>query len=168
MKKIVSVLLALLACIAFSGIVYADSTTSSLYVQAQVVPVCQVYTSSVYFGSVLAGTTNVANGDVQVNCPSQTPYNIALDAGQNYSGTWRRVSDYGWPTSYIDYGLYKDSAYSLQWGDSDYANTYPYGSSLADIGNGLSQSHTVYGLLWVPLGAPTNYYYDTVNVTVYF
>jgi spore coat protein U-like protein len=168
MKKLVSVLLALLACIAFSGIVYADSTTSSLYVNVNVVPVCQVYTSSVYFGDVLAGTTNVANGDVQVKCPSLTPYNIALDAGLNYSGTWRRVNNYVYPTSYIDYGLYKDSAYTLQWGDSNYADTYPNGSSLADIGNGLSQSHTVYGRLTVPLGAPTSNYSDTVTVTVYF
>jgi spore coat protein U-like protein len=167
MKKFVSVLLALLASMIIWATARADSTTSSLFVSVDVVPVCQVYTNSMYFGSVLAGTTNVANGDVEVNCPSLTPYNIALDAGLFYDGILRRVADF-LGSNYINYGLYKDAAYSLEWGDSDFVNTYPNGSSLAATGSGLWQPHTVYGRLTVPLSAPTNYYNDTVTVTVYF
>lgn len=163
MKKIV--LFVLLACIAFSGAAYADSTTASLYVSAHVVPACQVQAYSVDFGSVLAGTST-ANGDVQVNCPLDTPYNIALDAGGYYDGTWRRVSDGS--GNYIPYGHYKDPAYMTEWGDFGYANTYPYGSSVADTADGLWQSHTVYGVLWIPAGVPANYYSDNVLVTVYF
>jgi spore coat protein U-like protein len=164
MKKFVSVLLALLACIAFSGIAHAASVTTSLQVSVNLVPACQVSASSVNFGDVLWNTDSFANGDVSVNCPQDTAYNIALDAGSNFYD-FRRV--YNGSSGYIQYRLYKDSAYTLEWGDSDYAGTYIWGSSLADTGNGLSQSHTVYGKLF-GAGVPVGSYSDTVTVTVYF
>jgi len=169
MKKLVSVLLALLTCIAFTGIAQAGSTTSNLSVSANVVGACQVSTTSVDFGDVIANEsvayTYYANGDVSVNCVQGTAYHIALDAGQNFLGVSRWVNLDG---NLLPYRLFQDAARSTQWGDADYANTYPYGSSLGDTGSGSWQSHTVYSYLTVFSGTPTGYYTDNVVVTVYW
>jgi spore coat protein U-like protein len=67
------------------------------------------------------------------------------------------------------YWLFKDSSYNTEWGDVDFANTFPGGSSLADTGTGIAQPHTVYGYVANLLGGqPPGTYTDTVLVTVHY
>jgi spore coat protein U-like protein len=132
--------------------------------------ICSVYTNPISFSGYPGDGNLAGNGDVQVNCASGTTYHVSLNAGQNYDGTSRRVAGaYPYPTTnYLNYKIYKDGGYSQEWGDSDYANTYSAGSSISDVGTGLAQSHTAYGLLANSLLAPTTSYYDTVTVNVDF
>ena len=169
MKKIILFLLILAVSFTFMGSAKADNTQGSLSVYANIMPVCAVYTNQMYF-SGYPGSGNLAgNGDVQVNCANGTTYHIALSSGQNYSGTSRRVvGNFPYSTDYLNYKIYKDGGYGEDWGDSDYANTYPGGSSIVDVGNGIVQSHTAYGLLSNSLIAPTTQYYDVVTVNVDF
>ncbi|HMK50499.1 MAG TPA: spore coat U domain-containing protein [Thermodesulfovibrionales bacterium] len=149
-----------------AGIAGADQRTSNLQVSANVVSYCTVSTSAVDFGSVTGESTTLANGDVTVNCPLETTYHIALDWGRNSYGMSRIAAGGG---HNVDYWLFKDGSHSVQWGDSDYGNTYTYGSSLADTGNGSDQSHPVYGMLDVFSGLPTGTTLgDTVTATVYY
>ncbi len=121
-------------------------------------------TSSVNFGNVTGGSAT-ANGDVSVTCSENVAYHITLDAGLNYAAGARNLSDGG--AGRFGYALYKDPALTSEWGDSDYANTFTGGSSLADTGNGALQAHTVYGRLLPGTGTP-GLYTDTVTVTVVY
>jgi spore coat protein U-like protein len=139
-------------------------------INAVLAQTCTVSITAVDFGSY-GGTVGVAaNGDVTVNCTFGIPYNITMDAGLHFGGGGvqaRWVSDGA--GNYIDYGLYKESAFNFLWGDSDFANTNPNGSSLADTGSGADQPHTVYGWLSSPSpGTPAGAFSDTVNVTVHY
>jgi len=110
-----------------------------------------------------------AGGYVNVNCQTGIPYHIALGAGSNYRppSFWRSLST-GGPPPTLQYNLYKDSTYIDVWGDSDYANTFPYGTSLADTSNGSEQRHPVYGRIPENQSVPTGAYADVVNVVVHW
>ncbi|MDI6704619.1 MAG: spore coat protein U domain-containing protein, partial [bacterium] len=72
-----------------------------------------------------------ATATITVNATSGLNYNIALDAGLHSDYYCRRMRcDKGYGVYYdIYYCLYKDAAYTQLWGDSDYDNTYAYGTS---------------------------------------
>jgi spore coat protein U-like protein len=168
-KKLTIISFALVLTLAMAGMSFGATAAGTLNISATVVPTCSVSTTAVNFGSNYDGTSDVlANGDVAVTCPSNTPYHIALDGGQNYLGGSPRLISDGAGHS-LWYLLHQDNGFTTIWGDNDYANTYPYGSSLADTGNGVAQAHTVYGSLLAPQPTPSpGSYTDVVNVTVYY
>ncbi len=167
MKKLIIALFVLALGAGLSGRAQAATEATTLDVSANVVAACTVSATGVAFPDTTGSNGNVyANGDVAVNCASGVAYNIALDAGLYYTGGWRGVYDS--VANYISYALFKDSAYTSEWSDSDYDNTSPYGSSLADTGTGVDQAHTVYGLLVVSESSVPGAYSDVVNVTVYY
>jgi len=158
------VLSALIYIHALGGIADAATVTGTLPVSVNVFVTCTVTTSPVNFGSVTGESSAVTAGSVVVNCPIDIPYFITLDAGQHYSGGYRRIVS----------GAYS-AAYELRkpdlalWGDSDYANTYPAGGSLPDTGTGVNQSHVVNATLFPFTGIPAEtVLIDTVTVTVYY
>jgi spore coat protein U-like protein len=170
MKKLSIISLALVLTLAMAGICFGATASGTLNVSATVVPTCSVSTTPVNFGNYDSANNISATGDITVTCPSNTPYHIALDAGQNYTscgwiGALRVICDGA--GNGVPYELAQDSTFT-RWGDSDYANTYSAGMSLADTGNGAAQSHAVYGLL-IGIGTvPPGIYTDVVGVTVYY
>jgi spore coat protein U-like protein len=164
MKKLIISLFIMVLGISLSGAAYGATATEFLNVSANVVPACTVSTTAVNFGDTDGSADVFANGDVTVNCSSGIQYNIALDAGLNYDLISRRVSD---GVNYIRYELYKDAANANQWADSDFANTYPFGLSVPDTGDGTDQPHIVYGYLSSPSG-PVGTYTDVITVTVHY
>jgi spore coat protein U-like protein len=164
MKKLIISLFIMALVISLSGAAYGATTTGILDVSANVVPVCTVSTTAVSFGSYDGTAAVLENGDVTVNCATGTLYNIALDAGLNFAGGWRNISD---GVNFISYALYKDTI-ATEWGDFDFANTYTTGSSVGDTGAGTSQPHIVYGKLFGAVLGPTGPYTDVVTVTVHY
>jgi spore coat protein U-like protein len=166
MKKIFLIAGLMVWSIVFAGISSAATASGSLQVMATVGAACTVSTTALDFGTVYEGNTTDATGDVTVNCPSGTPYDIALDAGLNYDLIRRYISD---GQSSLGYRLLK-SDWVTQWGDSDHANTYPDGASLSDTGTGSDQPHAVNGRTTaapsgLQVGATLT---DTVTVSVYY
>ncbi len=168
MKRILTFVL-IAVIVVFSGAAFGATTTTTLDVSANVIPTCTVSASPVNFGDFDSSADIYANGDVTVNCASGVPYHIALGAGQNQdpSSLGRRITDGS--GNYILYFLLKPDMY-YQWGDSDYDNTYPHGSSVAGTGSGSTQPYTVYGsiLQSSALGKPSGLYTDVVTVTVHY
>jgi len=160
------VLLGLIASIlAFAGIASADSKTANVEVSATIIATCTVSTSDVKFGNVTGEDITNSPGNIAVNCPLNTPYQIAIGAGQHLSSE-RFVSD---GTYSVLYRLMKDDYFGPQWGDNDLENTYMWGSSVSDTGSGSSQDHTVYGRLMPFVGIPSGTTMtDSVTVTVYY
>ncbi len=154
--------------LAFAGAAQAAVLgASTLSVSANVQTTCTVTTTPVNFGNVTPGgyMAYTAEGDVTVNCPSTTPYKISLDAGQRYSLSDGLRSLSG--VNNLPYALFTDAGYTTEWGDSDYANTYPNGASFADTGIGANQLHTVFGVLDAST-AISGAYSDVVGVTVQY
>ncbi len=156
--------LIMLISASISGTAYARSVSATLYVGVRVVGTCTVSASSVDFGTYNGSSDMTANGEVVCNCPAGTPYQVTLDAGLNYNGSLRRVSD-GSGNS-LDYSLYKPD--SGEWGDQNYGDTFASGTSLSFTGNGDNQSHTVKGYLPGGYEVPAGSYTDRVTVSVYY
>jgi spore coat protein U-like protein len=165
MKRSLFVLGMAVTLFVFAGMASADSKTANMEVNATIIATCTVSTSDVNFGNVTGEDITNSPGNITVNCPLNMPYNIAMGAGQHLAGE-RYVSD---GTYSVLYRLMKDDYLGPQWGDSDYDNTYMWGTSLSDTGTGSSQDHTVYGRLMdfggIPAGTTMS---DTVTVTVYY
>ena len=165
MKKTLFATLSAVVFTVLSANVYAAQQTTTLDVTVTVAQACSVTAIPVSFAGY-DGTAANATGDVTVTCPQGTDYNIALDAGNNNDGTYRRMVDAG-ATSFLSYFLYQDDI-NTEWGDSDYDNTYPGGASLAGTGSNGPDPHPVYGFIPSGQNPADGLHSDTVNVTVYY
>jgi spore coat protein U-like protein len=132
-----------------------------------------VSADGIAFGNVDGAFSTQASGAIRVTCPSGTPYNVALDAGLNYDvGNFlRRMQNPAGDS--IAYALFDDAA-GVEWGDSDFANTFPGAPSVAGIGTGVEEGILVTGVtdyIPSPFGSvwtAGTTYSDTVFVTVHF
>jgi spore coat protein U-like protein len=135
--------------------------TGTLAVSATVVNTCSVGSSAMAFGNVLGQTVSVTlnvTGNVSVTCTNAAAYNVGLDKGL-YGGsvTTRLMSD---DTDTISYTLYRDSARTLNWGQTVGTDTLP------GTGSGAAQTINVYGQIPSQNLRVVDAYFDTVTVTV--
>jgi spore coat protein U-like protein len=136
------------------------ATTTTSNVTATVPKTCSVTANDLNFGT--AGTLP-ANTDASTTlsptCTSGTAYNIGLNGGLSgaINPTQRKMTK---GAEFVLYGLYRDSARSLPWGNTIGTNT------LTGTGTGLAQSATVYGRI-APQATPSpGTYNDTIVVTL--
>lgn len=139
----------------------AATSTGSFNVSMTIQSSCLLASSSsVAFGTqgVLSANTD-ATGTLDVQCTNSTPYTVALDAGAGAGATTTtRKMTAG--TSTIDYALYRDSARTLTWGNTQGTDT------VAGTGTGATQTLTVYGRVPSQSTPAGGSYSDTVNVTI--
>ncbi|RNF84911.1 Csu type fimbrial protein [Montanilutibacter psychrotolerans] len=96
---------------------------------------------------------------VTMTCTNRTPWNMALDDGQNASGVLRRMR-LGATGNYLGYELYRDAGRTLRWGAAIGTDTVP------GTGSGSSQSLTVHGRVPAVQSVPPGDYADVITVTV--
>lgn len=152
----------------------ASDALTSLDVSTNVgnVPVtCSVSATGVAFPWVDGGTDTTANGDVTVNCPLSTKYEILLDGGSNYNANnANNRNESSQNNAYlIPYQLYVDANYTTVWGD----NILFLSTGVVGTASGLDQSHTVYGKQFgsqvgLLTSLPNDIYSDIVNVDVQY
>jgi spore coat protein U-like protein len=165
MKKIILSIVMILAGTVLSGGAYGATLTGTLDVSVTAVPACTMSVTGITFPDYV-GLQVTGNGDVTVTCAQTIPYNIALDGGLHFAGGTRLVTNIA--NNYIYYTLFQDAGFNVLWGDSDFAATYPNGTSLPDTGTGVATPHTVYGVLSAGGAGPPGLYTDTVTVTLYY
>jgi spore coat protein U-like protein len=140
---------------------HAATATSTFTVQMTVTSSCVINSASTLnFGSQGVLTANVdQTSTLQVQCTNTTPYNIGLDAGTGTGATVaaRKMSSGG---ATVTYSLYSDSGRTTVWGNTVGTNT------VAAVGNGASQSYTVYGRVPPQTTPAAATYTDTITVTV--
>jgi spore coat protein U-like protein len=165
MKKI---LIGILGGLLLTTPAYAEQVEASLSLSAQVGAACSVMTSPVVFQDYDGTLAVQGSGAIAVWCLAGMPFNISLDAGQNFNlGAYGDRTLTNGEGVYLDYVLVKPNT-NNPWGDADFANTYPF-SSLADIGSGSQASYPVDATLLPSTGSVApGLYTDTVNVTVHF
>jgi spore coat protein U-like protein len=160
---------ALLGLGIFGG-AYAGSVGTTIDVSVNVIAACSVTTSSPFVIPDYDGSTDIGGplGTIDVTCSAGVPYNVALDGGQNYvagSASGRFLSD--GLGNFLPYGLMTEADPAVFWGDSDFAATTEW-PSVAFVGTGVLQSHTVPGGVGAGNDVPFGTYSDVVTVTVHY
>lgn len=155
-----SKILSVLFCLAASS-ASAATATGNFQVTVTIAATCIVdSTSTLDFGSpgVLSGNVDQTT-TIGVRCSNTTPYNILLDKGANGASVTTRQMKSG--TETINYGLYRDSSRTLNWGQTIGTDT------AAGTGDGNVQNYTVFGRIPGPQTTPSpGTYTDTITVTI--
>jgi spore coat protein U-like protein len=142
---------------------HAATKTETLAVTMTVTATCVVNAGTLNFGSQTALPSAVdQQGTFTVNCSNTTPYTIALDAGQNGSGsvTARRMRGGASGTDYVNYALFTNTGRTTNWGTTAGTDT------VAKTGTGASDTVTVYGRVPAQAINSPGSYSDNVTITV--
>ncbi|WP_099998733.1 spore coat U domain-containing protein [Phyllobacterium zundukense] len=133
--------------------------TTNFTVSLQTAKDCLVSAQNIDFGNRGVLSSNIdQDGQVTVTCSPTTPYVVALSPGGANAGPTARRMTKG--AEFITYGLYRNTARSLPWGDTTGTNT------VGGTGTGLAQNLPVYARI-PPQTTPTpGTYSDTIIVTV--
>lgn len=162
----------ILGSLLVSGTAMSATINGSLNVTAVVNTGCDITTAGsgianfgdLDFGNILPmnemhvdAETSGVSGNIAVECTSGVSYTIALDNGQNYTGSSRAMK-HASASDVLRYELYQDPARSTPWDAV---------STLTGVGDGNQHSHKVYGR--IPGGqtaVAAGSYSDLVQVTV--
>jgi spore coat protein U-like protein len=123
--------------------------------------------STLSFGDIGEPGTYGGTASLDVTVPPGMEYAVAADAGLHSFGGFRCVMLKD-GAEVIPYQLYKDPACNTPWGDSDFEDTFPYGSAIRGEGTGAPQSVTMYGRLLVGPAPIPGLYGDSVVITLHF
>jgi spore coat protein U-like protein len=141
----------------------AASASNQMPVSVNVINSCTVAASPMAFGTLTSvGGVNVdTTATVDLVCTIGAAYDVAMDVGTHATGSQRYLQSTA--GGKIPYGVFRDSARSLNWG-----NTTGTDTSAGSTATGTA-SLTAYGR--IPASAtsvPAGAYTDTVTVTVNF
>lgn len=162
--KLASIALAA-ASLASAPVSMAATATSSLAVTAVVLSTCVVVSTPLVFGNYTLGSVD-ASGLVTVTCtPDITNYNVALGAGTGTGATTsaRKLTSLS-GTETLNYGLYRDSGRTLNWGEVPNVDTVAAADATTTLGP--IKTFTVFGRLGAGQAGATGAYLDTVQINV--
>ena len=137
----------------------AATATTTFQVTATVAATCLISATSLAFGSYTGVVAN-ATSTISVTCTNTTPYNVGLDAGTASGATVTTRKMTGPASALLNYALYRDSAHTLNWGNTVGTDTQ------SGTGSGSAQSLTVYGQVAASQFVAPGSYTDTITATV--
>lgn len=117
-------------------------------------------------GSLNFGTNGVITSNINqsaiigVQCTTGQTYNVGLGPGATPGATVTTRQMLGPGSATVNYGLFRDTAYTQNWGVTIGTDT------VAGTGNGAIQNLTVYGQVPPQTTPAAGVYTDTVAVTV--
>lgn len=139
--------------------VHAATVSTTFNVTATVIATCSVSATNVAFGNYGSAQLD-ATGTISVSCTSLAPYVVELDAGTGSGATIASRRMTGPSSQTLTYSLYSDASRAVLWG------TTAGLQSVAGVGNGATQSLTVYGRIPAAQYPGAGSYSDTITVTV--
>jgi len=158
--KNTSLLFIYLIVLCFATKAWATTASTTFQVTATIPSSCAVTATNLAFGNY-TGAVLDNTSVITVNCTNSTAYNIGLGAGTGTGATTTtRILTSG--LNKLNYTLWRDSARSLNWGDTVGTDT------LASTGTGAAQTFTVYGRIPASQSSNPGSYSDTITVTVSF
>jgi spore coat protein U-like protein len=141
---------------------FAATSTAQLAVQITIVADCEVTANALAFGTIgyplEAPDDADTSSTLSVICTNGTAYNLGLGQGTNGTSVTNRRMLSG-TSDYLSYQIFRDSARTLNWGDTVGVDT------VSATGTGSAQTHTLYGRLPVQSQTVGNYT-DSVTVTI--
>ncbi len=166
MKRIIPVILAVLAVFAATPLFAARSKTTTFTVTAGISGNCVISAVGISFGDYDAVSANATSpltgtGSIAVQCTKGASATIDLNGGANASGGVRRMIG---GSDYLQYGIYQDAAYTTAWGTGVTGGTTETYNSTSTL---TTTTLTMYGSVPPGQGAGINSLYtDTVTVTI--
>ena len=147
--------------------VHAATTNGTIPVSASVATNCSLVTTPIAFGAYdpLSATPLDATGTLELTCTTGAVPQVALDAGQNASGTQRRMTD---GANFLSYDLFQPVDNTAA---AVCAYTTPYdatGFTLTAAPSAAARTFNVCGQLPAGQSVPAGLYSDVVAVTVTF
>jgi spore coat protein U-like protein len=136
------------------------SSTSQLSIGATVMKACTVAATPMAFGNY-TGTQISSMATISATCTTGTAYQVGLDAGTAPGASVSHRSMIGPSSSQLNYNLYSDAGFSVNWGNT------PGTDTVAGTGIGSAQALIVYGV--IPAGQTSvaaGNYSDTLIVTL--
>jgi spore coat protein U-like protein len=138
-----------------------NAAGGQLVVQAQVVQGCTVTATPLNFGTAtIISTALAATSTIQLTCTAGVTATVGLDYGQVGTGPTARLLRSG--SNSVIYGIYRDSARTLPWGNTTGVDT------LGLVVGGTSATATAYGRVPAQAGPPPGSYTDVINVNVVY
>jgi spore coat protein U-like protein len=139
---------------------FATTQTTTMGVGASVTAVCSISASALSFGSY-TGTLLDGSTTLSVTCTDDAPYTIGLDAGTGTGATvTARTMTGANHHGTLNYALFTDSGYTLNWDNIGGSNVY------SGTGSGTAQTVTVYAQIAATQNVPVDTYSDTITATV--
>lgn len=135
------------------------TATAAIKVTASVLAHCVISASPLNFGTYASIVTD-STTSIDVTCTNNTSYTVGLNAGKSAGATVTKRAMTGPGKALLHYGIYSDSAHTVNWGNTAAQNW------VSGAGVGTQQALTVYGE--IPAGqfpAPGSYS-DTVTATI--
>jgi len=149
----------LAAGVGLCGAAMAQTATADLTVTLNVLGSCTVVAQTVTFADQtnLSITAEDLTRTITLNCSPGLPYELGFGPGQSNQGGQRRMAS---GVNFVNYGIYRDSAYTESLTAVGGANTF------SDTGTGADQTHTIYARL--PAQTATGYgaYLDKPVMTI--
>lgn len=139
--------------------VSAATSTATFQVSANVPAICLISATNLAFGAYTGAVAN-ASSTVSVTCTNTTPYTVGLDAGTSTGSTVTTRKMTGPRGALLAYSLSRDSAHSLNWGNTVGTDTQ------SGSGNGSAQSLTVFGQVAANQFVAAGNYIDTITATI--
>ncbi|WP_140919417.1 Csu type fimbrial protein [Limnobaculum xujianqingii] len=161
---VISTLGLILTCFAMASVVYADSRTKDVKIDATI-------TAGINFGNNISSlfnnidVTSTQNaGSIMVRCTPKTNVTLGIDGGLNSGGTvgTGRLMKLATGTNTLKYQLYQDSNHTTIWGNNSNG-----GQNLTVMSDGSVQKIDIYARLFSSTSLPAvGQYSDTVLITV--
>ncbi|WP_228398711.1 Csu type fimbrial protein [Limnobaculum xujianqingii] len=176
---VISTLGLILTCFAMASVVYADSRTKDVKIDATITAGCilgSAGSDTTSFGSINFGNnisslfnnidvTSTQNaGSIMVRCTPKTNVTLGIDGGLNSGGTvgTGRLMKLATGTNTLKYQLYQDSNHTTIWGNNSNG-----GQNLTVMSDGSVQKIDIYARLFSSTSLPAvGQYSDTVLITV--
>ena len=133
----------------------AATATSTIAVSATVVATCITSATPMAFGNYTGVLLATSTATVSVTCTNTTPYTVALSAGSASGATVTNRSMTGPGSALLGYGLFSDSARSVN-----------FATTASITGNGAAQPITVYGNVAGAQYVAPGAYADSITATV--
>jgi spore coat protein U-like protein len=160
LKKSIKSLAAAMMIVLTNSADAASTATSTFSVTSVVSSVCTIASTNLSFGTYtlvqLDGTSTVT-----VTCSAGTNFKVGLNAGTGSGATVsaRKMTS---GSNSLNYGMYRDSNRSLNWGNT------PGTDTVNGTGTGSAQAFTLYGRIPANQSSPVGNYSDTITATVTF
>ncbi|MGA9671730.1 MAG: spore coat protein U domain-containing protein [Terracidiphilus sp.] len=141
---------------------YTDTmttATTSFTVTAVITASCTISAGNLSFGTY-ARTKLDATSTLTITCTNLAPFNIGLNAGTATGATVTTRKMTGPGGALLSYSLFRDSGYSLNWGQTVGTDT------LASTGTGAAVQYKVYGQIPASQATTSGTYNDTIIATV--
>jgi spore coat protein U-like protein len=153
------------AAIAYPAInAFAAFATADFQVQITITNACAISgVNDLDFGSQGSLAAAIASTSTfSVNCTTDLPYTIGLNAGTGAGATVANRLMTGPSSATVAYSLYQDASHLTVWGDSIGTDT------VAGTGTGTDVLYTVFGQVPAQTTPAAGTYSDTITITVTF